>query len=115
LATVKASLDATLVALADPTRRRIVHHLRRGPCRAGDLAQVCEMSPPALSRHLRVLRGSGLVAERAVEDDARVRLYVLRPQRLAELRRWLDEVESLWSAQLDAFKAHVEARPRRRR
>ena len=113
---MRASLDRTLVALADPTRRRIVHHLRRGPCRAGDLAQVCGMSPPAMSRHLRVLRGSGLVAERGLEADARVRLYELRPQRLAELRRWLDDVESLWTAQLDAFKAHVEAaRGRRRR
>src|SRR2546423_92924 len=99
-------LDATLVALADPTRRRVVHLLRRGPRRAGDLAAATRTSAPALSRHLRVLRASGLVDVSAIEGDARVRLYRLRHERLVALQAWLDQVQSFWDEQLGSFKAH---------
>jgi DNA-binding transcriptional ArsR family regulator len=103
-----APLDQTLLALADPTRRGVVDLLRREPLRAGDLAEAFDMSPPAMSRHLRVLRRTGLVEEENLEQDARVRVYRLRAERFAELRHWLDEVEAYWSGQLDAFKAHAE-------
>ena len=66
------------------------------------------MTRPAMSRHLRVLRKSGLVRESELDHDARVRVYQLEPQRFAELRVWLDEVESFWGEQLDAFKRHAE-------
>ena len=66
------------------------------------------MSAPALSRHLKVLRKSGLVEEDAHEDDARVRIYRLRAQPFHALRRWLDEVETFWSRELDAFKDYAE-------
>jgi DNA-binding transcriptional ArsR family regulator len=103
-------IDRTLAALADPTRRRVVDLLRKKPRRAGDLAAAFEMSAPAMSRHLRVLRQSGLVEEEALEDDARVRVYQLRPERFAAMRGWLDEVEGYWDDQLAAFKAHAERR-----
>lgn len=61
-----------------------------------------------MSRHLRVLRKSGLVAEDALAEDARVRVYRLRPERFAGLRHWLEEVEASWAAELEAFKEHVE-------
>ena len=61
-----------------------------------------------MSRHLRVLRKVGLVEEAGIEDDARVRMFSLRRDRFAELRSWLDEVESFWESQLSAFKAHAE-------
>ena len=108
-------LDRVLAALAAPTRRRIVDHLRRGPRRAGELASACGMSMPAMSRHLRVLRRCGLVEGGGVDDDARVRLYRLRPEPFAGLRAWLGAVEGFWSGQLAAFKAHVERERKGRR
>jgi DNA-binding transcriptional ArsR family regulator len=110
-----AALDATLLALADPTRRGVVDLLRRRPHRAGELADALEMSAPAMSRHLRVLRRSGLVREEGLPEDARVRVYQLEPRPFAELRRWLDEVEAFWSDQLEGFRAHAERSARRRR
>ena len=107
-------LDRVLAALAAPTRRRIVDHLRRGPRRAGELASACGMSMPAMSRHLRVLRRCGLVEGGGVDDDARVRLYRLRPEPFAGLRAWLGAVEGFWSGQLAAFKTHVERERGRR-
>ncbi|MGH0028548.1 MAG: ArsR/SmtB family transcription factor [Myxococcota bacterium] len=109
-----AKLDRTLQALADPTRRRVVDLLRKRPRRAGDLARASRVSPPAMSRHLRVLRRSGLVEEEASQDDARVRVYRLRPEPFRDLQGWLAEVESFWTDQLDAFKAHAERKGRRR-
>jgi DNA-binding transcriptional ArsR family regulator len=101
-------LDRTLAALADPTRRRVVDLLRKKPRRAGEIAAAFDMSAPAMSRHLRVLRKTGLVEEEELEDDARVRVYRLRPEPFAELHDWVREVETLWTHQLDAFKAHAE-------
>jgi DNA-binding transcriptional ArsR family regulator len=112
---VATHIDQTLTALADPTRRWVVEQLRRGPRRAGALAAAGGLSAPALSRHLRVLRRVGLVEGGGVEHDARVRLYRLRPEPLSRLKAWLDEVEGLWSEQLEAFKAHAERRPKGRR
>lgn len=101
-------LDVAFSALADPTRREVVRALLEQPRRAGDLARMVSMSPPALSRHLRVLRRAGLIVEQGAEHDARVRIYRLSPAAFAPVREWLDEVESLWQEQLDAFKAHAE-------
>jgi DNA-binding transcriptional ArsR family regulator len=103
-----ASIDRTLTALADPSRRQVVDLLREKPMRAGDLAQAAGLSPQAMSRHLRVLRSSQLIEETHDGVDARVRLYVLRNGPMSELRAWLEETEQLWLAQLLAFKAHVE-------
>lgn len=109
------NVDRTLAALADPTRRGVVDLLRKQPHRAGELAAAFDMSPPAMSRHLRVLRKSGLVEEDGLEEDARVRVYRLRPEPFAALREWLDEVEAYWEDQLGAFKAHAEKTRRGKR
>jgi DNA-binding transcriptional ArsR family regulator len=101
-------LDRTLTALSDPTRRGVIELLRKRPRRAGELAAALRVSPPAMSRHLRVLRTGGLVEEEHAGEDARVRIYRLRQQRFRELRRWLDEVETFWAGQLDAFRKHAE-------
>jgi DNA-binding transcriptional ArsR family regulator len=103
-----SALDTTFSALADPTRRRVIEALRRGPRRAGELAATTQMSAPALSRHLRVLRTHGLVSEERVDHDARVRVYRLRRERFAELSEWLTRVEAFWTLQLDSFKDHAE-------
>ena len=103
-----AALDRTLAALADPDRRRAIELLRDGPRTAGELAEKIGLPAPAMSRHLRVLRQSGLVEQRHPEFDSRVRIYSLRPEPMAALREWLDETEALWAAQLSSFKQHIE-------
>jgi len=103
-----AHLDRTLLALADPTRRGVVELLRQQPRRAGELADALSMTPPAMSRHLRLLRKTGLVTESELEHDARVRVYRLEAAPFVALRSWLEQVEAAWSDQLGAFKAHVE-------
>jgi DNA-binding transcriptional ArsR family regulator len=110
-----ADLDRTLTALADPVRRGVVDLLRKGPRRAGELALAFGASPPAMSRHLRLLRRSGLVEESGLEEDARVRVYRLRREPFDGLRTWLDEVGAFWAGQLGAFKAHAERSRRARR
>lgn len=110
-----SDLDRTFAALAEPTRRGVVELLRRKPRRAGELADALAVSGPALSRHLRVLRQSGLVEEASPDDDARVKVYRLKPERFRDLRGWLDEVEAFWTLELAAFKAHAEARARKGR
>jgi DNA-binding transcriptional ArsR family regulator len=103
------ALGAALAALADPTRRAVLTLLARGPQRAGEIAGALGMTPPTLSRHLRVLRKARLIADDEPEHDARVRLYRLQPRALEPLQGWLAELEAAWSEQLQAFKAHAEA------
>jgi DNA-binding transcriptional ArsR family regulator len=108
MAASAAALDQTLAALADPHRRRVVDLLAERPRASGELARALEISAPAMSRHLKTLRTCGLVEESHPEFDARVRIYALRPEPMVHLLRWLEESERMWSAQLLAFKAHIE-------
>ncbi|MGH9246111.1 MAG: ArsR/SmtB family transcription factor [Acidimicrobiales bacterium] len=101
-------LDTTLAALADPTRRKVIELLGAGPRRAGELAATAEMSAPAMSRHLRVLRATGLVEAATDDADARLRIYRLRPEPFVALQAWLDQVQAFWSEQLGSFKKHLE-------
>lgn len=101
-------IDAILAALADPHRRKVVDLLSRGPRPAGELAREVGLAPPAMSRHLKTLRRSGLVEEFHPDFDARVRVYVLKADAMDELKRWLEEIERMWAEQLAAFKAHLE-------
>lgn len=103
-----SDLDRTLSALADRTRRSVVELLHERPRRAGELARALQVSPPALSRHLRVLRQSGLVHEEHPEEDARVRVFTLRREPFDALREWVEEVETFWTGELASFKAHAE-------
>jgi len=103
-------LDQTLAALADPHRRRVVELLGERPHRAGELAEAAGLTPPAMSRHLRTLRLSGLVEERHDGFDARVRVYQLRPEPMADLASWLKQTEAMWAAQLTAFRDHMLAK-----
>ena len=103
-----SSVDRTLAALADPYRRRVIDLLRERPHRAGELAQATRLSFPAMSRHLRTLRTSGLVEEARDEFDSRVRIYRLRPEAIAGLKSWLAETDALWARQLSALKMHLQ-------
>jgi DNA-binding transcriptional ArsR family regulator len=104
------NMDKIFIALADPTRRQVVMLLRQRPRSAGELALALKMSAPAMSRHLRVLRHTGLVQETGVLRDARLRIYRLRREPFTRLMGWLKEIEAFWTEELDAFKVYTEKR-----
>ena len=110
---MRADLDTTLAALADPARRRVVHLLSERPRRSSELARALAVSRPAMSRHLRVLRHAGIVEQEVLESDTRVRMVQLRREPFTALRAWVEDLETFWSGQLDAFRDHVEKRPLR--
>ena len=89
-------------AIADPIRRRVLELVRDRELPAGQLADHFEVSRPAVSRHLRVLREAGLVRERR---EGRLRLYRADPEPLAELREWL---ERYWDDRLFSLKELAE-------
>jgi DNA-binding transcriptional ArsR family regulator len=113
--TIASDLNTAFAALSDITRRAVIQALLDKPRRAGELAQCIDMSPPALSRHLRVLRKARLVVEEGIEADARVRVYRLDPAAFSPVRDWLGQIEALWEEQLLAFKQHAERPGRARR
>jgi DNA-binding transcriptional ArsR family regulator len=96
-----------LAALADPTRRTIVEALADGELEAGAIAERFPTSRPAVSRHLRVLRESGLVR---VRGDGRRRIYSLEPAPLAELDAWLARYRAFWTNRLDALETELRRR-----
>ncbi|MHB8468867.1 MAG: ArsR/SmtB family transcription factor [Gaiellaceae bacterium] len=97
-------------ALADPTRRRIVELLAGGELDAGQIAARFSTSRPAVSRHLRVLRETGLVRAR---PDAQRRVYSLEPAPLAELDAWLARYRPFWANRLDALDTELRRRRRK--
>jgi DNA-binding transcriptional ArsR family regulator len=97
--------NLALAALADPTRRTVLERLSRAPASVRELADGLPVSRPAVSQHLRVLRGAGLVRERR---DGTRRIYSVEPRGLVELRRYLD---GLWNDALDAFAAAAHEPP----
>lgn len=94
--------EQVITALADPTRRRVLERLRRGPRSVGDLALGLDVSRPAVSQHLKVLEGAGLVGARR---DGTRRIYHVEARGLEELRRYLDV---FWDDVLSAFRAEAE-------
>ena len=95
-------MEAALRAIAEPRRRRILQLVGSEELSAGEIASHFEVTRPAISQHLTVLRGAGLVTERR---DGTRRLYRARPEGLAELRSFLDE---FWAEGLDRLKAAAE-------
>jgi DNA-binding transcriptional ArsR family regulator len=95
---------AVFEALADPTRRRILELLAAGERSAGELAAEFAISRPGVSRHLRVLRESGLVRSRG---EGQRRLYSVDPAPLAEVQEWLTRYREFWAQRLDALDTEV--------
>ena len=93
----------SLTALAHPTRRRVFEALRAGPRAVGELAAELPVTRPAVSQHLKVLKGAGLVSD---TPDGTRRLYAIDHRGLSELRSY---VESFWEEALDGFRAHAES------
>jgi DNA-binding transcriptional ArsR family regulator len=104
LATVVTTSGA-LSALADDTRREILTRLASGPQPAGQVARGFRMSQPAVSKHLRVLRQSGLVVS---HKAGRQRVYGLSPDGMTALRRILADLSRMWAVALPAFKDFVD-------
>jgi len=98
-------LDAAFAALADPTRRAILARLARGETNVGELARPFAISAPAISRHLRVLEGAGLIER---EVDARWRICRLRPQGLQAVHEWLEAYRRYWEDGLDRLADLLE-------
>lgn len=96
---------ATFELLAEPHRRRILDLLRDGERPVGELVDRLEMSQPAVSKHLRVLRDSGLVDVRV---DAQRRVYRLRPEPLREVDAWIEPYRRLWDQRLDRLERHLQ-------
>lgn len=101
-------MEQVLAALADPTRRQILDGLMHGPLTAGEIAQrFPQISRPAVSQHLGVLREAGLVRE---ERQGRYRVYHLEPEPLRQLWvGWLSRYERFWSDSLSRLKQLVES------
>jgi DNA-binding transcriptional ArsR family regulator len=93
-------------ALADPTRRGIVAMLAAGEKSAGDIAERFPIAGPSVSRHLKVLRESGLITYRR---EATSRFYRLEPEPLEQVRQWMDAQLDVVKARFDRLAAHLDA------
>jgi DNA-binding transcriptional ArsR family regulator len=95
----------TFAALAEPNRYRIVELLRSGPRPVNDIGERLRLNQPQVSKHLRVLKGAGLVD---VQPRAQQRLYELRAQPLRQLHDWLERYRQLWDARFEALDELIE-------
>lgn len=99
-------ISATFAALGDPTRFAIVERLLRvGELSAGALLEVAPISPPAISRHLKVLRDAGILEQRV---DAQRRLYSVRPEAVEAISAWTISHREFWQASLDRLEKALE-------
>lgn len=105
-------LDAVFSALADPTRRRIVERLARGPLTVGEIASGFTISQPAISRHVRVLEESGLLERRIL---GRVHRCTLSPDAMQAASGWIDKQRAFWNAVLDRLDDFLDDTPKRKK
>ena len=102
-------MEAALKAIAEPNRRRILQLVRDEELTAGEIASHFEVSRPAVSQHLTVLKEAGLVHERR---NGTRRLYIVRPEGLADVKAYL---EGFWDEKLEALKREAEREERKKR
>lgn len=95
---------AVFDVVAEPHRRRILDLLAEAERPVGELVERLDLSQPAVSKHLRILRDAGLVE---VRGEAQRRLYSLRPEPLQAIDHWLMPYRRMWSAQLDDLERHL--------
>jgi DNA-binding transcriptional ArsR family regulator len=106
------NLDSVFSALADPTRRRIVERLARGPLTVGEIASGFSISQPAISRHVRVLEESGLLERHVL---GRVHRCALSPDAMQAASGWIDKQRAFWNAVLDRLDDLLEETPKRKK
>jgi DNA-binding transcriptional ArsR family regulator len=98
---------STFQVLGEPRRQAILDLLRTGERPVGDIVEQLQLSQPAVSKHLRVLKEAGVVEART---DAQRRLYRIRPEPFIELDAWLASYRRLWASHLDLLEDHLEHR-----
>jgi|SRR5689334_4433226 len=98
--------NAVFAAIADPTRRTIVQRIARRRLTAGELARGFRISRPAVSKHVRVLVGAGLLR---VRREGRTRVYELDPAPLRQVDEWVGQYREFWHANLRGLKRYVES------
>ena len=94
-----------LQALSDPTRQRIVEMLAAGALSSGEIAGRFELSPPAISQHLKTLKQARLVS---VKVDRQKRIYSLDPAGVEEVSEWVARIRAFWNPRLDALEAALK-------
>ena len=99
------SLDAVFGALSDPVRRAMLARLARGECSVTALGEPFPISPPAVSKHLRVLESAGLIARR---KTGRVHYCRLRAAPLRRGSDWIQQLTAFWSRQFDALARYLD-------
>lgn len=97
---------SAFTVLAEPHRRRILDLCRTAERPVGELVDLLELSQPAVSKHLRILREAGLVD---VRIDAQRRLYRVRPEPLRAIDEWLGPYRRMWAGSLDDLERHLDA------
>jgi DNA-binding transcriptional ArsR family regulator len=97
---------SVFTVLAEPSRRHILDLLGVSECPVGELAERLNLSQPAVSKHLRVLREAGLVE---VRTEAQRRLYRVRPEPLRALDEWLAPYRRMWASSLEDLERHLDA------
>jgi DNA-binding transcriptional ArsR family regulator len=102
-------IDSAVRAIAEPRRREILGHLRDEELSAGEIASRFDVTRPAISQHLTVLKDAGLVNERR---EGTRRIYSARPEGLGELREFL---EGFWTDRLERLKLAAELEQQRRK
>ena len=98
-------LDATFLALADPTRRAILARLAQGEASVGELAAPFDISQPAISKHLRILERAALVS---VGQDAQRRPRRIEAKALAEASAWIEGFRQIWEANFERLDGLLE-------
>jgi DNA-binding transcriptional ArsR family regulator len=104
--TPRATVDQTLLALADPTRRAILQRLSRGPARVTEVAEPFDISLNSVSKHIRALERARLVRRRR---EGREHILSFNPEPLDELAAWIGDKRAFWSARLDALERELRA------
>ena len=104
MAQYSAQLDGVLAALADQTRRAVIHRLGSGPASVSDLAGEFPMALPSFMKHVRTLEGSGLIT---TVKSGRVRTCTLNRERLALVDDWLAEQRRIWQERTDRLEQFV--------
>ncbi len=104
MAQYPAELDGVLLALADPTRRAVIHRLGRGPASVGELAGAATMTLPSFMKHVKMLESNGLIR---TAKSGRVRTCELNRERFAVVEDWLAQQRRLWEGRTDRLERFV--------
>ncbi len=99
------TLDNVFHALADPTRRAVLHQLSGGEASISELAEPHDMALPSFLQHIQVLEDSGLIRSKKI---GRVRTCRMEPKQLSKAEQWISRQQAIWEARLDRMEAYLD-------